>query len=204
MWTVDIAYVLHRFHLQLTFLTSTKGVRADYEQQPFYRTNFSRDSSRVTALFDSAPACGVNIVEHTAELPELIRALQQDRALVLVLVDKRMLSCPLCQRHTLGMPADRIPRRLVSDGRAAVDVPPFHSIGNNSSAFLGHYVLLYAYDEETSSFVMKDPASGHEACVIHADVLERARRAFGTDNDIILIGDRPSSPLVSHLPRRVP
>ncbi|CDF40807.1 unnamed protein product [Chondrus crispus] len=59
----------------------------------------------------------------------------------------------------------------------------------NSLGFLGHYVLLYAYNPVTDSFLMKDPATDRQTCVISGENLDEARLAFGTDQDIIFISD---------------
>jgi Guanylylate cyclase len=164
VWTIDLAYLLSRFGVNIRFSTLTRGARAEYGEQPFYRKQFPEDAKRVTELFRQSSERGVNVQQRSVDLVEIIRAVQADNMLILVLLDKRLLSCPLCDQ--------RAPSRPESPG------------------FLGHYVMLYAYDAQVDSFLMKDPASLRDACVISSSTLEAARSAFGTDEDIIFIGSR--------------
>ncbi|KAK1864536.1 hypothetical protein I4F81_007082 [Pyropia yezoensis] len=60
-------------------------------------------------------------------------------------------------------------------------------MGGVWGGFLGHYVLLCGYDAAADEFEMRDPASRRDVCWIKGDVLEAARRAFGTDEDIIAV-----------------
>jgi Guanylylate cyclase len=174
VWSIDLSYLLNKFGVQLTFFTVTRGVRAEYRKQEFYRKQFPEDTTRVTALFENAERRGINVVQQSVELADIVRAVVDDKKLILVLLDKRLLTCALCH----GARRCTAQAQQESAGRDA----------RSSTGFLGHYVLLYAYDAKVEKFLMKDPASMCEACVISADVLESARKAFGTDQDIIYIG----------------
>jgi hypothetical protein len=174
VWSIDLSYLLHKFSVQLTFFTVTRGVRAEYRKQEFYRKQFPEDATRVTALFEHAEGRGIKIVQQSVEIADIVRALVDDKKLILVLLDKRLLTCALCDGA----------RR--SSAQAQQESTGGHA--RSAAGFLGHYVLLYAYDAKVDKFLMKDPASMCEACVISADVLECARKAFGTDQDIIYIG----------------
>jgi hypothetical protein len=175
IWSIDISYLLHRFGVQLTFFTVTRGVRVEYRKQEFYRKQLPEDTKRVTALFESAERRGVHVIEQSVDLGDIVQAVVNDKKIVLVLLDKRMLSCALCDGGR-------------SNSMHAQQQEYFGGNSRVASGFLGHYVLLYAYDAKVDKFLMKDPASMCDACVISADVLESARKAFGTDQDIIYIG----------------
>ncbi|KAI0565112.1 Guanylylate cyclase [Gracilaria domingensis] len=128
----------------------------------------SRDTTRVLERFDNAETLGVTVIEDKVNIADIQRAVGQ-RQLVLVLVDKRFLRCTLCNGKQSSLENLRSGQR-------------------SSDGFLGHFVLLYAYHEESGYFLMKDPASGREHCVVSASNLDDSRLAFGTDEDIIFIG----------------
>lgn len=104
------------------------------------------------------------MVERAVSLADIRTALA-DGFLVLVLLDKRHIRCPLCVKSWQ-------PRLMFP-----------------SPGFLGHYVLVYAYHQPSDRFLVKDPSSAGETCVLSSEVLEQARLAFGTDQDILFIGD---------------
>ena len=147
-----------------------KGVRPEYGKQEFYRRQVSEDTSRVNRLFADAEKNLVKVVQKAVSLNDIRLAVHQDGMLILVLVDKHLLRCCMCERSGFFLNDRRI--------RA-----------QSSSGFLGHYVLLYAYDPNTDTFLMKDPASFAKTCAISAQVLEEARTAFGTDQDVLFIGE---------------
>ena len=67
--------------------------------------------------------------------------------------------------------------------------------------YTGHYVVVCGYDERTDCFCVRDPAvppsknalrtlSDDPNCAVPASALETARRAFGTDEDLLLVRRR--------------
>jgi hypothetical protein len=175
VWSIDVAYLL-RFHfgVDLTYFTVAVGVRPELRKEEFYRKQLPMDTTRVTSLFENAERNGVKVVQRSLQMSELVDALHGGD-LIIVLLDKRMVQCLLCDDH--GAKA--------SSGFAPA-----------SSGFMGHYCILYAYSDSSHEpvFLMKDPASACDACCISAPVIERARRAFGTDEDVIVVHRRSSTP----------
>lgn len=51
IWTVDLAYLLRRFGLDVEFTTITIGANPDYAKESFYREHMAEDGSRVERLF---------------------------------------------------------------------------------------------------------------------------------------------------------
>lgn len=145
-----------------------KGVRPEYRKQEFYKKQLPEDTKRVNQLFHNAEKQQVRVVQRSVLLFEIQSAVMERNELVLVLLDKRVLRCFNCDKngHT---------------GRSILS-------SRHSPGFLGHYVLLYAYHPASEMFLMKDPAALRDTCVISAETLENARHAFGTDQDIIFIG----------------
>jgi hypothetical protein len=58
---------------------------------------------------------------------------------------------------------------------------------SDGSTFTGHYVVVCGYDIGTAHFDVRDPASSVPHYCVSAEQLDCARRAFGTDEDILLI-----------------
>lgn len=166
-WTIDIAYLLREYGLACVFYTTMRGVRPEYFFQTFYRRLLDpRDPERVIERFRNAERSGVKVSERTVSLSEIRSTVSQNDKLLLVLVDRCLLRRSLCVA------------KLNTSNRY-----------RSSHGFLGHYVLLYAFHEASDNFLVKDPASFQEFCVVPASNLEIARKAFGTDEDIIFIGD---------------
>ncbi|CAN8077164.1 unnamed protein product [Agarophyton chilense] len=169
-WTIDLAYLLHEFGVRVSYYTTIRGVRPEYLTQSFYKKMHDpSDTNRILQRFNDAKSNGVNVTEEKLKMSDIQRAIVEKRQLALVLVDVRLLRCIFCTQNHGTQESIR-------------------SYHRNPDGFLGHYVLLYAYHEESNYFLMKDPASGREFCMVSAPNLELSRLAFGTDEDIILIG----------------
>lgn len=233
VWSIDIAYLLTRYGLRTEYCTVTVGVRPEYRKQEFYRRQLSEDTRRVTRLFEGAARHGVTVVQRRVAIAEIRRALCEDGKLVLVLMDKRLMHCALCERasgHGIlsgngdsggdssssgsgggvgnigrgrGSAHDSSngergngvgysgPGRGIFAGRGGSSGGSVVvSTGTlDASGFLGHYVLLYGYHRTSDTFLFKDPAALRDTCVVSGDTLEAARLAFGTDQDILFIGE---------------
>jgi hypothetical protein len=56
-----------------------------------------------------------------------------------------------------------------------------------AAGYLGHYLLLVGYDEPRRCFLAHDPDKPCGPCEVDAAALEEGRRAYGTDEDLLLI-----------------
>lgn len=52
--------------------------------------------------------------------------------------------------------------------------------------------MLCGYSHETRCFVAKDPAAEAETVLLPAAALDSARKAFGTDEDLLLVAVPPA------------
>ena len=75
------------------------------------------------------------------------------------------------------------------------------SVRSTLDGYTGHYVVVCGYDESSDCFVVRDPAvppfdanesasDANRKSFVAASALETARRAFGTDEDLLLVRRR--------------
>ncbi|GJQ10865.1 hypothetical protein GpartN1_g2656.t1 [Galdieria partita] len=184
VWTIDLVHLLHIYGLQLTYCTTTLGVRMEYSKQEFYQPHFEADKIRVQRLFGTAKSHNLKILKKSVSLEELKKRLargcflrnysnntgfqnsSERRELLLLLVDKRLLKCNLCQRKTSLL---NWFRKLCYPG------------------FLGHYVVLWGYCPRKDIFWYSDPASCQRFCTMRSEVLEQCRKSYGTDEDLVIV-----------------
>jgi len=81
---------------------------------------------------------------------------------LLTLVDRKILKCKKCDW-------------CVSTALRAVLL----------QSYVGHFVLVTGVSG--TDYVVLDPSSSQEFCLVSHDVLERARKRHGTDEDILAI-----------------
>lgn len=51
----------------------------------------------------------------------------------------------------------------------------------------GHYIVVCGYCAATDRYAIRDPAAEERFLTISAGTFERARRVFGTDEDLLLV-----------------
>lgn len=60
--------------------------------------------------------------------------------------------------------------------------------GSEQNGYRGHYLVLCGYHLEADSFVVLNPGIVKlGVCLVTSQVLEEARKSFGTDEDLITI-----------------
>ncbi|KAK9916795.1 hypothetical protein WJX75_007133 [Coccomyxa subellipsoidea] len=176
IWTVDLAYLLRRFGLDVEFTTITIGANPDYAKESFYREHMAEDGSRVERLFQEAAAAGITVTHRSVSCAELKERMLTGAAIIIALVDKTRLA-----GHSV--PAAAVPS--ITPGLASrLGLAP---------SYTGHYIVICAYDPDTDRFMLQDPASTAEMNSVPSCSLEAARHAYGTDEDLLLI-TVPSSP----------
>ena len=175
IWTVDIAHLLRHFNLQVKFFTVTLGANPAYADEKFYKEHMRTDEVRVHELFKSADKAGIQLSQTSIKMDDLRSACALSRNLVLILVDKRVLQAGLSS----------------PDNTSPVGGKGLLCCGVLSSLYrpeyVGHYILLYDYSYETKEFSIRDPASHSSRATVDEDTLEKARKSFGTDEDVIIV-----------------
>ena len=174
IWTVDLAYILHSCSAKFTFFTVMEGVRESYEAEAFYRDDLDTDRGRVEKLFRGAAAAGITVKVSSLSCDELAESIFAGQAAI-VLTDRRLLRPrrpPVSTRSGGG---------VASDGRVTFEAP------RDGSTFTGHYIILCGFDQESGHFDVRDPASAVAHYTVSKEQLDFARRAFGTDEDLLLV-----------------
>ncbi|KAM0014431.1 putative guanylate cyclase [Helianthus debilis subsp. tardiflorus] len=163
IWTVDLAYLLQKLSISFSYITITLGANPNYSLETFYEKQLTDDIVRVNTLFKRSKEAGIDIECRSIKEDELAVLILSGKCLVIALVDQYILSRPWTED---------------------VYVPDFYS---GSSGYTGHYIVICGYDALTDEFEIRDPASSRIRETISSRCLEKARKSFGTDEDILLI-----------------
>lgn len=162
IWTVDLAYLLQRFSVTFSYFTVTVGANPNYCGESFYKEELPNDLERVDMLFQDAVEAGIDIQCRSISEKEISFLILSGKYIAIALVDQNKLSYVRQDVH--------IPGAL-----------------SNDSEYTGHYVLICGFDAGADMFEIRDPASSRKRKRISSKSLEEARKAFGTDEDILLI-----------------
>lgn len=163
IWTVDLAYLLHKFSVSFSFFTVTLGANPSYSAETFYREQLQDDVGRVEGLFKKALETGISIQCRSVSGEEISTLVLSGKYIAVALVDKIKLS----------------PSWLKD-----VCIPGYYY---GSSDYMGHYVVICGYDADTKEFEIRDPASARKYERVSLACLDEARKSFGTDEDILLV-----------------
>ncbi|KAJ8710961.1 hypothetical protein PYW07_008203 [Mythimna separata] len=161
-WTIDLCYLLKRFGIRHCMYTTLLGVNEDYRRHEYYDRIINMDRERVKRRFDEATAHGIEVQKHSLTHAELLRHLATTGP-VIALVDASMLVCDLCKHN-----------KLKAEFRRCF-----------GGSYSGHYVVLVGYSG--AKLLYRDPALPARLCAASPARFHRARRAVGTDEDVILV-----------------
>ncbi|XP_058181878.1 guanylyl cyclase 1 isoform X1 [Rhododendron vialii] len=163
IWTVDLAYLLHKFSVSFSYFTVTVGANPNFSMETFYKEQLPNDLMRVDMLFHKALDAGINILFRSISGEDISLFILSGKYIAIALVDHYKLS-----------------QSWVED----FCVSGFYS---GSSGYTGHYVVICGYDAVTDEFEIRDPASSRKHDKVTSKRLEEARKSFGTDEDLLLI-----------------
>jgi len=162
-WTIDLCYILSRFKVTFKYTTITMGVDPGYVKENFYDKVLAKDSGRVNSRFENAESKGMDVVETTVTLHDILEHLDS-KGPVIVLTNANLLTCTRCSNYISCYPSC------------------FTSV-----AYQGHYVVLVGYDQNTKEVLYRNPTVRDKVCHMPYDSLEESRTAYGTDEDVIFI-----------------
>ena len=139
----------------------------------FYNKTLDADRDRVSELFERASRSGIDIARRSLsdeELRDLTRPPHD--SLVVALVDRRYL---------YRAPPNSVSGFLESCFSLLRDSWAFNG------GYIGHYVLLTGFDEARDGYYLLDPAKQSDELFVHSEHLNAARRAHGTDEDLVVV-----------------
>mmetsp|Transcript_57869 Transcript_57869/g.132934 ORF Transcript_57869/g.132934 Transcript_57869/m.132934 type:complete len:231 (-) Transcript_57869:328-1020(-) len=165
--TVDLAHVLRDFGVRFRFLTAMPGVNPLYREEAFYKATIDMDSARVRALFDAAPARGIRIERRSLSPQQLQELVISGETIVMALVDRRRLYSS--RKHSVSGFVQTLTQWITG------------------TEYVGHYVLITAFDAREHIYWLKDPAQSAEPFLVPSADLDAARFSHGTDEDLIII-----------------
>ncbi|XP_026666397.1 guanylyl cyclase 1 isoform X2 [Phoenix dactylifera] len=182
IWTVDLAYLLHKFSVSFSFLTVTLGVNPEFSAESFYREQLQDDVGRVDGLFKKALEAGISIQVYVLHVTACYLVSVMGLFLRCRSISGKDISVLILSGQCIAVAlVDKM--KLRRTWLKDVHVPEWY--GRNSD-YMGHYVIICGYDADTDEFEIRDPASSRKSERVPMQFLDEARKSFGTDEDILL------------------
>jgi hypothetical protein len=173
-WSIDLAYLLHGYGVQARYCTITWGADESYKSIEYYKANLDSDASRVNDLFDNAAKRGLVVEMRSLPIDTIIHFLQPETSVVIILVDTKCFELG-CAEEKLRASRSRSGANSSYVARLPESIP---SMGVDRG-FVGHYVVLVAYDKAQDTFQVSDPGVAAERRAIKKDALDLARKRHG-------------------------
>lgn len=70
---------------------------------------------------------------------------------------------------------------------ALVDCNTLGKTHSRNASYVGHYILIYGYNSRLDLFYAKDPAKDEDVSEIPSDIMDNARKVYGTDEDLVFV-----------------
>ncbi|RAL51272.1 hypothetical protein DM860_010774 [Cuscuta australis] len=203
IWTVDLAYLLQKYSADFYYFTVTLGANPNFNVESFYKEQLPTDLLRVNMLFQKAREAGIDVECRSVSAEEISLLILSRNYIAIALVDQCKLSHSWLEDLYVS------------------------SFCSNKPGYTGHYVVICGYDSDTDTFEIRDPASSQfviffpyffptlhdmfELCNktlkmfsreherVSSRCLEEARKAFGTDEDLLLVNASVCSVFYYHI-----
>ena len=95
-----------------------------------------------------------------------------------------------------GLVVALIDKRLLPSGSTIVRMLTSHV----NLGFIGHYIIVCGYNANNNTICVADPAAYEARVYVRLPDFEAARKAFGTDEDLLVISGKQGQLAV--IPRR--
>ncbi|XP_046385928.1 protein GUCD1 [Ischnura elegans] len=165
-WTIDLCYLLKRYEIQHLYCTITLGVHPGYRGQAFYDKLLDKDEDRVKRRFAEADKYGIRVRQMKITTEDIVRHLAKSGPIIL-LTNNNLLNCEVCKGNRLAM--------------------ELRNCFPWSISYHGHYIVLCGYDYTRQKFSYRNPAFRNRICIMSFEMMDEARKSYGTDEDAILI-----------------
>jgi len=174
VWTVSLAYLFKSYNLPVKFFTISAKISANYETDIF---SLQQDAPEINTFHqalvlaqsrvEQANQNGIFIEERELSNDELKEYILKDYV-ALVLINSLFFDCMEC--NPIMFNEDR-----------------YLSMPLTGSPYRGHYILICGYNPRSNTYVYKNPSSDKTICFIPASLLDKSRKSYGTQHNIILI-----------------
>jgi len=183
VWSIEIALVLRAFGAKrVRFYTTQIGAKRQYKNERFYEKTFEMDAPRVKRAFaiarEKSSGIRVELLDESKggmkdEWVEREVGEKSEKMLIL-LVDKRVLESGYDEDGAnIEREYNRYHDKLGDDDD-----------DDENAGFVGHYICVVGVKGD--SFIIQDPARP-EVLRVRKEVLHRARKSYGTDEDCIIV-----------------
>lgn len=141
-------------------------------------------------LFEKAAEKGLHVEMRSVDMSDILKALEKDWCVVIILVDTQLFENGCTEA------GEKLKKRRQEGGAGGnkeedlVGARLPHSLPSNvdtEAGFVGHYVVLIRHLESEDLIEVADPGVGLERRIIGKNSLEKARKAHGTDEDMLVI-----------------
>ncbi|KAG5878102.1 hypothetical protein JTB14_017970 [Gonioctena quinquepunctata] len=160
-WTIDLCYLLKKFDVPHIFYTTTLGVHEGYRGNSFYHHVLNKKFD-VPHIFYTT----------TLGVHEGYRGNS-------------------FYHHVLNKDEQRINDRFQKAEALGIFVRKLSVSITEIIAHLvkgpGHYIVICGYDINSRKVFYRNPTFGDHVCTMSMELLDLARRSYGTDEDIIFI-----------------
>ncbi|ESO97322.1 hypothetical protein LOTGIDRAFT_203742 [Lottia gigantea] len=163
VWTIDLAYLMKHYGVSHQLYTITLGANQQFAQSSYYLSNFTKDEDRINNMFEKAGENGVKVEKRSISIEDIIDHIKNNN-LAICLIDWLKLDCLWCSKKLC-----------------------FCCFDICSSPYVGHFVVICGYDLLKKHIYYKNPNTSTELCCCSFSHFDKARQAFGTDEDILLI-----------------
>ncbi|XP_015921977.1 protein GUCD1 isoform X2 [Parasteatoda tepidariorum] len=136
-WTIDLAYLLHKFGIRHLYSTVTIGVNPGYSEEDFYLRVLQKDAQRINDRFSSAAVNGIQVEKRSVDMEEIIDHLSSGNPAI-ILVNANLLFCDTC--HTKKCLMQML------------------SCCNSSFSYQGHYIVLCGFDSKECKVLYRNPS----------------------------------------------
>nr|XP_039268083.1 protein GUCD1-like isoform X1 [Styela clava] len=197
VWTIDLAYLCQILDISHQFCTKTLGVDSNYRTESFYmnemESDLSEEEKRVNLLFSTANDKNVKVEKRSVDLSCILKHLETEQPIIVLINDKELHSNPVDSSNLASNSPPEIPCCFWfccwNGGEYSTITSQQLNAENNqmSSDYWGHFVVIVGYDLNRKIFFLNDPSPDGKHVQCTFETLERARKSYGTDEDILFL-----------------
>lgn len=132
---------------------------------------------------------GINVTKRSINLDEIKKALKTQLACVVILIDAAKLNGVNINYNEGASNGNNIDlNETISQNQNVLKHCCIYLINKlKPSFYCGHFIVLIGYDDTNNRFFYRNPSTYRNLSYTTQENLELARKAYGTDEDIIFV-----------------